>query len=206
MQKGRFIVIDGGEGSGKSSVMKALREHFSENTTIFTREPGGTTLAEDIRDILLADSGKSLSPAAHFALFSAARLVHIERLVQPALQEGKNVISDRFDSTTFAIQVWTQSNNKLVQLFWQMREHYTNLGGRPYLYVYLDVDPEVGMFRTKTRGDQNHFDLESLEFHHKVRQGFKEFMVTVPCRTVDSNQPIEKVVEEVLEIVKSALA
>ncbi|MDP2650293.1 MAG: dTMP kinase, partial [bacterium] len=99
-KKGTFIVIDGGEGSGTTTVAKAVVEHFGWGA-VYTREPGGSPYAEKIRDLVLSDEAKHSDAETQFALFWAARRDHLKHSVIPALADGKIVISDRFDSSTY---------------------------------------------------------------------------------------------------------
>lgn len=205
MPKGKFIVIDGGEGSGKSSVIRALQERLPKDT-VFTREPGGTPLAEKIREMLLSDEGKNISALTHFAMFWAARRAHIETTISPALESGKNVICDRFDSSTFAYQIWGQNNWGLLSLFDVTRRFYVEGDAPPSLYIYLDVDPKIGRERTKQRGKENHFDEEGIEFRVRVREGFLKFFSRYPHKIIDSNRTLDEVIEETHQTVLSVIS
>lgn len=206
MNRGRLIIIEGGEGSGKTSLVKVLKSELPSESTIFTREPGGTPLADEIRAMLLGVTGETISPLTHFALFWAARRAHIELTILPALESGKNVICDRFDGSTYAYQIWGQENHNLKLLFQVMRDTYILRDITPYLYVYLDVEPQVGLARSEKRGDQNHFDQKDLEFHQRVRKGYLEFLSGQYHRKVDAGRPQAEVIAEAREIIKSAIA
>ena len=119
-KKGTFIVIDGGEGSGTTTVSKEIVKQFGWGA-IYTREPGGSLYAEKIRELVLSDDAKTSDAETQFALFWAARRDHIKKTVAPALAEGKVVICDRFDSSTYAYQLIAQEQIQLVELFWKIR-------------------------------------------------------------------------------------
>src|SRR3989344_7639591 len=120
MQKGKFIVIDGIDGSGKGTQVKLLKRALGKNT-IFTHEPGGTPKAEAIRKLLLERKKEFSTPLADFLLFWAARADHVEKVILPALRAGKNVITDRFDSSTLAFQICAEQAPELKSLFEECR-------------------------------------------------------------------------------------
>lgn len=200
--KGKFIVIDAGDGAGKSTQITNLQQLFGERF-VLTREPGGTEYAEAIRTLALdhplagnAD-GKTL-----FMLMWASRAEHINHLISPAIAEGKIVVSDRFDSATFAYNVCAQGQEHLKDYFWKTREAI--LGECvPDLYIYLDLPPEVGEARLAGRDDvKNHFDTRPMDFKHKVRAGFLEFCEHVPHAVIDATQTREKMFEDILQVLK----
>lgn len=211
MRQGRFIVVEGGEGAGKSSGMKKLQLCLPPNRTVFTREPGGTPLAAKIRAMLLHEREEdgaaiTLSPLTHFALFWAARRAHIEEIISPALKAGKDVICDRFDASTWAYQIWGQEQYQLIPVFQMMRDCFVVADAQPYLYVFLDVEVELGLLRTHTRGEQNDFDKKDVEFHRRVQRGYREFLARHACRIVDANRSEKEVSEDVIKIIQNALA
>ncbi len=199
---GTFIVIDGGEGSGTTTVSKAVVEKFGWGA-VYTREPGGSPYAEKIRELVLSDAAKTSDAETQFALFWAARRDHIKHTIMPALREGKVVISDRFDSSTYAYQLIAQENIQLLDLFWKMREHF--LGDAvPDAYILLDVSPEVGIARAKGRNEAlNHFDKRKIDFHQKVNKGLKEFIMTKVEGgvVINGEQPLEQVIQETVAVV-----
>ena len=176
IKKGLFIVLDGGEGSGKTTLLKRAVEYFKDEL-VTTREPGGALYAEEIRNLILhSPNAKDADAKTMFALFWAARADHMKNTVIPALNSGKIEISDRFDSSTYAYQIVAQGARELQELFWIVRDQY--LGEyKPDIYVYLDLDPEVGIERKNQQKNekQNHFDKRNLQFHEALRRGYKEF-------------------------------
>ena len=194
MKKGLFIVIDSGEGAGKTSQLNRAKEIYGDSL-VLTREPGGSPYAEEIRHVILKSPHAAQADAKTlFALFWAARADHLKNTVIPALEAGKTVISDRFDSSTFAYQIIAQGAKELKEFFWQMRDFY--LGDlKPDLYVYFDIDPVIGLSRKNNQGadERNHFEDREIEFHKKLREGYKEFITHVPHAVIDASQPIDKV-------------
>jgi dTMP kinase len=193
MKKGLFIVVDSGEGAGKTTQIKRAQDYFKD--FVFTREPGGTIYAEEIRDLILKSRNAGQADAKTlFALFWAARADHLKNTIVPALNEGKTVICDRFDSSTFAYQIVAQGALELEAFFWQMRDFY--LGDfKPDLYIYFDVDPKVGLARKNSQGmvERNHFEDRNIKFHNSLRNGFKEFLSKVPHKIIDASKSIDEV-------------
>lgn len=199
----RFVILDGTEGVGKSTQLKRLKEHFGDRV-VFTREPGGSPYAEEIRDVVLNSQYAGEADAlTHFSLFWAARSDHMQKTVIPALEAGKHVISDRFDSTTFAFQIRGQEHAELYDLFFRMREQC--LGDvQPDRYILFDLDPEIGLTRKAKQKDEllNHFDARDLAFHNRNREGFKEFADHVPHVFIDASKAIDEVTQDLLAILK----
>jgi len=200
-KKGVFIVLDGPEGAGKSTQTKLLKEYYGERIVI-TREPGGSPYAEEIRALILNSvfAGEA-NAKTMFALFWAARADHLSKTILPALNEGKTVISDRFDSTTFMYQLYGQESRELEELFWVIRKEYIG-ENEPDLYVFLDIDPEASLLRKNINGSEmNHFDKREKEFHERVREGMRIFKEKVPSKIIDGGRSIEEVNQELISII-----
>ena len=207
-KKRTMVVLDGGEGAGKTSVLKALEKYFGSKIVV-TREPGGSPLAEEIREIALnSKNAKQADVNTMFALFWAARADHIKNTIVPALNNGKIVICDRFDSSTYAYQIIAQKAESLDKLFWTIRAHFIG-EAKPDVYVYLDLDPKVGLARKNKQKDEklNHFDKRGLEFHYSLRRGFKIFLTDPRLKTesviIDAEKSQEEVFEECKNIILS---
>ena len=199
MKKGLFIVLDSGEGSGKSTQLKLLKEKLGDKLVV-TREPGGTPYAEEIRKLILHSPNAAQADAkTMFGLFWAARADHLKNLIAPALRQDKIVITDRFDSSTYAYQIVAQKAGELKEFFWQMRDFY--LGSlKPDLYIYLDIKPEIGLARKSGQdaSEQTHFEARELEFHENLRIGYKTFLEKVPHAIIDASQSIDIVQNDLL--------
>jgi len=195
-----LITFEGCEGSGKTTqlnfLLKALEDR--QQRVIATREPGGTPIGEAIRNIVL--SFRDLSPRAEALLFNAARAQLIDQVIRPALTAGKTVICDRFADSTLAYQGCGRKQ-PLYPL--RMINAYATQTILPDLTFYLDVAPAVGLAR-KSADSLNRLDQESLEFHERVRQGFKELASLEPWRwvvldgTLDMNTLHVEILERVL--------
>ncbi|MBA4319946.1 MAG: dTMP kinase [Flavobacterium sp.] len=194
MKKGKFIVVDSGEGAGKTTQIKRAKDLYGD-LIVFTREPGGSPYAVEIRKIILESQNAGQADAkTMFALFWAARADHMKNTITPALNNGKIVICDRFDSSTFAYQIVAQGARELEKLFWQIRDFY--LGDmKPDLYIYFDIDSKTGLSRKNVQGHNeiNHFETRKIEFHNVLRVGFKEFLGHVPHKIIDASQSLEDV-------------
>ena len=205
MKKGKFIVLEGGEGAGKGAVRRFLETQFPE--MVFTREPGGAPLAEKIRAAMICPEATDANAETQFALIWASRLEHVRAKVRPALEAGRTVISERFDSSTYAYQIHGQEAPYLKPLFTEFRK----LLGKtvPDLYIFLDVDAETGVRRVaenkKKEEPLDHFEKRPLAFHERVRAGYAEFFKSVPHVIIDANRPLEAVQKDVLTAVEKYL-
>lgn len=177
-----FITLEGGEGSGKSTQARLLKSYFPD--AILTREPGGTTQAEKIRNLLLDRQAKYLTET-EILLFFAARNEHIENLIKPALKSGKMVICDRFIDSTIAYQKYGHGyNGGLIDNL----ESYFLENLTPNLTFIFDINPEIAFERVKSRGTQDHYEQLDMQFHHNVHQGFLEIAKNSPqrCKIIDA--------------------
>lgn len=206
-KKPKFIVVEGGEASGKSSLLKALKEKFGDKIHI-TREPGGSPFAEVIRDVALKYRRAKDAPAASMlCLMFAARFDHIASTIAPALEKGQHVITDRFDASSYTYQLHGQESPDLDKLFWELRSRITRL---PDLYVYVDVEVEEGMRRASSRNasvptQSNHFDERKIDFHTRLRTGYQNFFKKVPHVVIDANRSFDKVKADFFKVIKSAI-
>jgi dTMP kinase len=202
MQKGKFIVIEGSEGSGKSTQLKKLATHFGDRVVI-TREPGGSPYAEEIRQIILHSSYAGQADAKTlFGLFWAARADHIRNTILPALESGKTVLCDRFDSSTYAYQIFGQQAENLKDQFFTFRDFF--LGNtKPDLYIFLDVDVQIGLGRKQVQQDElNHFEARKVDFFQRMQKGFDEFFKQVPSIRIDANPDIETVYQSLIRAIE----
>ncbi|MBI5469710.1 dTMP kinase [Candidatus Kaiserbacteria bacterium] len=202
MKGNRFIVIDGLGGSGKTTQIELLKKRLPD--AVFTHEPGGAPRAEKIRAILKEGDGAKLDPLTDFFLFWAARAEHMTALIRPALEEGKTVVSDRFDSSTFAMQVRGDEQPNLSDFFWQCRE--ATLGdAKPNCYIVLDIDPG----KAHTRRDSRHrlpgedrFDERNDAYQERVRQGYKEFAAKVGGHVIDASRTPKEIDVDMWKIIQ----
>lgn len=208
--KAPFIVIEGGEGSGKSSLLMALKEALGDSI-VTTREPGGSPYAEAIRDTTLKNPlAKNAPGETTLCLMFAARFDNTQNSILPALKSGKPVIADRYDASSYAYQVWSQSKGGLEEVFWALRKL---LAVVPDLYVFVDVDPVEGVRRAHSRNQSllnanqyDHFDDREIAFHRSVREGYLKFLANVPHIVIDANRPLEVVKAEFIAEIKKRVA
>jgi dTMP kinase len=204
---GKFITFEGGDGCGKTSVIKAIIEKLENDGHIIvkTREPGGSSIAEKIRNIILDVDNTGMEYVTESLLYAACRSQHLHDIVIPSLEAGKVVICDRFVDSSYVYQGIARGVG-----FEKVREINELVVGdhMPDLTIYIDATPEICLARRNSRDEaQNRLDLESLEFHHKVRNGYKEICEMFKDRivTIDGDQPLEKVIEDTYSVLKEFL-
>ncbi len=207
MTTARFIVLEGGEGAGKSSVRQALGERLRADgaDVLLTREPGGTPLGERIRELVLPQRAID-DPLAELLLFEAARAHLVATVILPALERGALVLCDRFTASSVAYQAYGRGLGRdMVE-----RANAIASGGLvPDLTLLLDVPVEAGLGRRSREGAANHFDAAESAFHKRVRAGFVELARESPTTwcIIDATQPLDAVVEAAYrEIVAVLLA
>jgi len=169
-KKGKFIVFEGGEGSGKDTHIKLLQQKYPD--AVFTKEPGGTKFGLEMRRLLLEWRAGDIDALAELFFFSAARVQFMKEVVSPALAQGKTVFSNRFALSTIAYQVYGRQRPDLLDI---ARLAIAKAIGddKPDFTIYLDISPEEGIRRVEGRNDgKTRFDAESLAFHNRVREGF----------------------------------
>ena len=194
-QNGRFITFEGGEGVGKSTNIQFVEQLLKQQgiQVIVTREPGGTDIAEIIREELLKKAHQEpLSDTAELLLMFAARAQHIEQKIRPALQQGIWVLCDRFTDSTIAYQGYARGLPLAeIETLKSIAQH----GLEPDATFWLDAPIEVGMARAKNRGPADRFEVEAMTFFEKVRQGFSELANKHPERIVkvDASKALDEV-------------
>lgn len=196
VQRGFFLALEGGEGSGKSTVARVIADRMrgGGREVLVTREPGGTAVAEQIRALLLSDGAGAADPWCEALLFAAARADHVANAIAPALAAGAVVICDRFVDSSVAYQGAGRGLGVRA-----VREANTPAlhGLQPDLVVVLDLDPATGLARAV---GPNRMEAELLVFHEQVREAFLAFAAADPSRyvVVDAGCPAEQVVGAVL--------
>ncbi|NBS35249.1 MAG: dTMP kinase [Methylocystaceae bacterium] len=197
-ERGRFITFEGGEGVGKSTQIALLSAYLQRRglEVVVTREPGGTPKAETLRRALLSGLVKSFGPLAETALFAAARIDHIEKLIAPALRRGAWVLCDRFMDSTRAYQGENGGVNPQLMHWIEA----ASIGEAiPDLTLILDLDPHEGLLRAHRRRQTNEapdrFEAEALSFHLALRRAFHDIAREHPqrCRVVDATAPVADV-------------
>ena len=204
--RGKFIALEGGDGSGKGTVIKALHEAYNGDEVIFTREPGGTPLGDQIREMLQKQSDDEMCVMAELLLFNASRAEHLEKVIKPALAAGKTVFCDRFSLSTLAYQVYGRQRHDYLDKFRKIDQVVVDVN--PDLYILLDLEPEVAHARVMQSGRDklSRFDIEGIDFYKMVRLGYMSNIRNFNNKIVDvgDKTPLE-IQREVLEIVKKFL-
>jgi dTMP kinase len=199
---GLFLSFEGVEGCGKSSQSSQLLDWLQNEgyTTILTREPGGTPIAESIRDLLLDTNTTGLDMTAELLLFEAARAQHVAELVRPALEGGTIVICDRYVDSTTAYQSYGR-NMPLEEV--EALNHTATAGVMPDITFLIDLPAEIGLARAKAGDTGDRMEQEELSFHQRVRDGFLQIAEQESHRTriIDGMDTIETIFEQIQGIV-----
>lgn len=205
MAKGLFITFEGGEGSGKTSIITRLvpmLEKLGQNV-LTSREPGGVKIAEDIRNIILNPENTQMCYETEALLFAASRMQHLREKVIPALESGKLVICDRYLDSSLVYQGYSRGLGfeKVMQVNAFALEYM------PEKTFFIDVKPCVGLERLKGREKCDRLDKEKLEFHDKIYQGYKELARLYPDRivTINGERDIEEIVLDIYNQILSLL-
>lgn len=205
---GWLIVIDGGEGAGKDTMVARLHGKYPH--VLVTREPGGSDFAEDIRKVMLeSPHAKEASGRTQLLLVSAGRSDHNEKKVEPAVLSGRDVIENRGICTSFGYQVGGQQGGYTVAKTFFFLFDVVFERVRPHLYVIFEVDPEEGARRVASRkGIPNHFDDRKRDFHERVAKAYRLFGKLFPgqVRFVDANKPPDEVFAQLDAIVGPLLS
>lgn len=202
-----FITLEGPEGSGKTSQMPALAEYLRNAgyDVVATREPGGTAVGDQIREVLMNLKNVEIVPRTEILLFLAARSQHVEGLIRPALQAGKVVLCDRFSDSTMAYQGYGHQTDLSVL---RSLLDFSTGGLKPNLTLLLDVPVISGLERKRDNGvEWNRLDAYEEAFHKRVRSGYQELAQAEPARwvTIDATQDKESVQEEMRKVVMERL-
>lgn len=203
MTKGTFITFEGGEGSGKTTLIQRLQKHLEDQgfQVLVTREPGGSYLSEQVRNWLL-DKNSKITPVAELLLFLAARVQHIEEKIKPAIDEGKVVLCDRFNDSTVVYQgVARQLGMHRVK---RLCNEVTQ-DAQPTLTLLLDIDPVKGLQRAT--GTPDRMENETVDFHKLVQKGYQALAEQESQRicTIDASKPVDEVFAEAVKIIQKQL-
>ena len=203
-----FITFEGGEGAGKSTAIKRIVEKLTSEgyEIVLTREPGGTPIAEEIRNVILDKKNTAMDPRTEALLYAASRRQHLVEKVIPALKEGKLVLCDRFIDSSLAYQGGAREIG--IDNVYNMNLFATE-GMLPDLTVLFDIKPEEGLARiaANSQREVNRLDVEKLAFHNKVRDSFHELAKRFPKRFViiDASKSPDEVFEESYKAIENRL-
>jgi dTMP kinase len=205
MKQGQFITVEGPDGAGKSTILKELYRKLIEEgfEVVQTREPGGVSIAEQIREVILNKDNTAMDIRTEALLYAAARRQHLVEIVIPALEKGSIVICDRFIDSSLAYQ----GNGRGIGMTEVMNINQFAIEDKmPDLTLYFDISPEKGLKRIARHDGRevNRLDLESLDFHQKVYEGYQSLIKQYPDRikVIDASKSKEEVFEQAYDIVK----
>ena len=215
MTNGQLIICEGGEGSGKTTLIENLKVKLSAvgHSVVVTREPGGTTFAEEVRALLIqkrSNQDDYPSPRAQLLGYYAARFDHIVKVIKPALSAGKIVLCDRFELSSYVYQVHAQEA-ELKKLFLTLHADVCDLlKGFKLSYLICDLNPTEGMKRVSKRDTKaTYFDDQDLSFHNQVRDGMKcgqEYIdACFKFYNIDASRSPEEMVKDACEVVSENL-
>ncbi len=202
-----FITFEGPEGSGKTTQVRLLAQHLSGRglNVLQLREPGSTPIGDQIRNVLHDIKNEAMNPRAELLLYSAARAQLVAQAIRPHLAAGGIVICDRFADSTMAYQGYGRGLD--LDTLRQITQFATG-GLKPDLALYLDLDPEDGLARRNTNGEEwNRMDALALDFHRRVCEGYERLMAAEPERWVriDASQPVEAVQKAIRAVIDERL-
>lgn len=205
--RGRFITLEGGEGAGKSTQARFIRDWLIERgrEVVLTREPGGSPLAEAIRSLVLGDWAEGVTPPTEVMLMFAARAAHWHTTIEPALAAGRDVVCDRFVDSSYAYQ---GAGKGVDEAALQALERLAVGDHKPDLTLLFDIEPELGLQRTRERGEENRFEQETLEFMQRVREAFMARARAEPARfaVIDAARDADAVSASVAQALVARLA
>ena len=208
--RGKFITFEGGDGAGKSLQVERFADYLRKmgKEVIITREPGGTEVGREIRKLLVEGSRDKFDVVAEVLLFYADRRIHLEKLIKPALLEGKYVISDRFNDSTIAYQYYGSKKFSDLRILDELYGIVAE-GFKPDLTVLLDVDVKTGLTRSFKKAEaletkELRFENEEFGFHQRLKDGYLELAKMEPERflVVDANGTVDEVFNEMIKKVK----
>lgn len=196
---GIFITLEGGEGSGKTTIINEIEKHLSLHgySTVTSREPGGVDIAEQIRSVILNVNNVKMCSQTEALLYAAARMQHLHEKVIPALNEGKAVICDRYLDSSLVYQGIARG----LGIDDVLKANCFALNYMPDITFFIDVRPEVGLKRIEGRNKIDRLDKETFTFHQHVYEGYKQVASLYPQRiiTIDGERPSELVVKDIID-------
>ncbi|MCT4542764.1 MAG: dTMP kinase [Vallitalea sp.] len=204
--KGLFISIEGADGSGKSTQIELLRNYLEKNNykSVLTREPGGTIISEAIRNIILDKKYMEMSDMTEALLYAASRAQHVEEYIKPLLEKGNIVICDRFVDSSVVYQGYARGLG--ISCIENINKYATK-GLEPDITILLDINAEEGIKRKKNQRELDRLELQKLEFHKKVSEGYRELSNMYPNRIkrIDASKSVEDISNEIISTVKQLI-
>jgi dTMP kinase len=199
-----FITFEGGEGTGKTTLIKTIKTMLEQKYDVITsREPGGSMICEAIRDVILNPIYKGVTPFTEALLLAASRAQHLDEVIIPALKANKIVLCDRYIDSSLAYQGYAR--NLGIEFILSINRYATM--NMPDLTFYIDLDPEVGIQRISNRDKYDRLDQETQDFHQLVRKGYQEIAKKYPERivTINGKGSIDEITKEIMSHITSRL-
>lgn len=206
MKKGIFITLEGPDGCGKSTIADLLEEELIKlgKEVVHTREPGGIDIAEQIRSVILDPKNTKMDARTEALLYAASRRQHLVEKVIPALNDGKVIICERFLDSSIAYQGYGREigAEEIIKI-----NEFAIEGFMPAMTLFLDIDEEEGLKRIENRSFKDRLDQESIDFHHRVKQGYEAVKTLFPERIkiVDASKTIDEVKNTCLKLILDKL-
>lgn len=202
-KRGYFVTLEGGEGSGKSTQLKLLEDYLSKDgyDVIFTREPGGTPISEEIRKILLGGENTEMCDETEALLFAAARVQHIKEKILPAVAAGKTVVCDRYVHSSLVYQGYARGLGDFVEKV----NSYAFENCMPDVTIFLDITPERAFARKGGADKDDRLEQSGMDFHKRVYDGYVRVAEKFPDHFVriNADRPVEDVFEDILSTLEN---
>ena len=205
--KKRFITFEGGDGTGKTTIINKLASELESlgYEILKSREPGGSKISEQIRNVILSVDNTEMDYMTEALLYAASRRQHLVEIIKPAINSGKIVICDRYVDSSLAYQGYARGLG--ISEVYEIN-NYAIGGFFPDLTIYNDIDPEIGISRIKNNNrDMDRLDLERIDFHNQVREGYLKVSKMFPERikVINGNQTIDEIYNEIRKIILEEL-
>ncbi|AGQ25638.1 thymidylate kinase [Mannheimia haemolytica MhBrain2012] len=204
--RGKFIVIEGLEGAGKTTAHQVILKELEQagiNDVVMTREPGGTPLAEKLRHLIKHETEEAINDKAELLMLYAARVQLVENVIKPALAEGKWVLGDRHDMSS---QAYQGGGRKLDRHLLETLKESVLGTFEPDLTIYLDLDPVIGLERARGRGELDRIEQQSLDFFYRTRERYLELTQhNDKAVIINAEQPIEQVTADIQQVIRNWL-
>lgn len=195
--KGLFITLEGGDGAGKSTQIRNITGFFEQKglVVLHTREPGGTSIGEKLRDILLDSANSEMEPVTEMLIYAASRAQHVRQIIVPALERGEVVICDRFTDSSIAYQSYGRGLGAMVA---EVNKKATG-GLEPDITFWLDIDPEAGRERAARAGEPDRLESEAMDFHYRLYEGYRTLAQEDPERIkrIDASRTPDEICEDI---------
>lgn len=201
--RGLFIVLEGPDGSGKSTMAEMIGDYYKKagREIIFTREPGGTKISEQIRGIILDNNNSEMAYTTEALLYAASRAQHVAEFIKPNLEDGKVVISERYVYSSIVYQ--GIGRNLGIQKVREINDFAIN-GLKPDLVLFFDIDPEKALNRKLSKGDSDRLENEKLEFHKNVYEGYKNIMEYYDeIISIDADKSSDELFDDIKNIINN---